>query len=378
MTAPPDRVVIVGGGLAGHTAAATLRSQGFHGAVTLLTQESAHPYDRPPLSKELLLDSKFQPMLGPDLADLDIRVHTETAAVAIRAGEIHTASATFPFDAAVLAPGLRARNLPGAPQAMVLRDIEDAIRLRAELRPDRSVLIAGAGLIGSEVATAAAALGCCVTVVSPEFGPAMPGIPNEVLAQIRGWYDECGIELVTGVRAMETSAAGVLFSDSSVRAADLVIAAIGGVPATSWLTDAVEVDRRGFIVADEYLRTTLPGVYAVGDAVSWRSKRYGGETHLEHWQHAAESGQAAARNILGDNEIYDPLPYFWSHQLGHSLHYVGRHDPDDHCAIEPDPRSGRAVTWTRDGRPTAVLAIDAAHLVRRARTAIDTKASVAR
>ncbi|RMI32986.1 hypothetical protein EBN03_11875 [Nocardia stercoris] len=92
--------------------------------------------------------------------------------------------------------------------------------------------------------------------------------------------------------------------------------------------------------------------------------------HLEHWHHAADSAQIAARNILGANETYDPLPYFWSHQLGHSLHYIGRHGRADPAEIRSDTRSGRAVTWTRGGRPTAVLALDAPHLVRRARAAL--------
>ncbi|GAB2450513.1 NAD(P)/FAD-dependent oxidoreductase [Nocardia tengchongensis] len=376
MTARPDRVVVVGGGLAGHTAAVTLRSNGFQGRLTLITQESAEPYDRPPLSKELLSGTTGRPTLSPGLHGLNVQLRTQTVAVGLAPGEILTTAGKIPFDAAVLAPGLTARQLPsgpGAPQARVLRTLDDALALRAELTADRSVLIVGAGLIGAEVATAAAAAGCQVTVVSPEFGPALPVVPDSVLDQIRGWYDECGIELMTGVRALETTSAGVLLSDSSVRPADLVLAAVGGSPATSWLDGSrVDLDAGGFITADQYLRTSLPGVYAAGDAVTWRSSRYGCDLHLEHWHHAAESAQVAARNILGATESYDPLPYFWSHQLGHSLHYLGRHDRTDTAETRTDTRSGVSVTWTRDGRPTAVLAIDAPHLVRRARSAIDT------
>ncbi|MEU1953317.1 NAD(P)/FAD-dependent oxidoreductase [Nocardia rhamnosiphila] len=371
MATHPDRVVIVGGGLAGHTAAVTLRRSGFQGQITLVTQESAEPYDRPPLSKELLAGVATLPTLSPGLGDLGVEIQTETVAVGIRHGEILTTAGRLPFDAAILAPGLRARRLPselGAPEALVLRTFDDAVRLRAELTPNRTILIVGAGLIGVEVATAAAAAGCRVTVVSPEFGPAMPGVPDTVLDEIRGWYDECGIRLTAGVSALETIPTGVRLSDSSVHVADLVIAAVGGSPATPWLNDSpVTLDRAGFLTADEYLRTSLPGVYAAGDAVAWRSSRYGTDMHLEHWQHAAESAQVAARNILGAAESYDPLPYFWSHQLGHSLHYVGRHDHTDTVEIRADTRSGRSVTWTRDGHPTAVLALDAPHLVRRAR-----------
>ncbi|MCP2338686.1 FAD-dependent oxidoreductase [Actinomadura rupiterrae] len=401
----PDAVVVVGGGLAGHTAVATLRSCGYQGRITMVTREPEAPYDRPPLSKELLSDASFEPALNPRLDYLDVDLRTATAAVGIRRGEVLTETGSVPFDAAVLAPGLRARRLPagpGAPPARVLRTLDDAVRLRAELVPGRNVLIAGAGLIGAEVATAAAAAGCRVAVVGPEFGPALDAAPAAVLDAVRGWYGERGVELTIGTRVLETTPAGVLLSDTGFRPADVVVAAIGGEPATSWLRGMqVVLDPAGFISTDEYLRTPLPGVYAAGDAVAWRSSRYGVDMHLEHWHHAAESAQVAARNILGSAETYDPLPYFWSHQLGHSLHYVGRHDPGDTADISPaetgtagnstagngtagnstagngtarngtDARSGWSVTWTRGGRPTAVLAIDAPHLVRRARKVLD-------
>ncbi|MFX0577039.1 NAD(P)/FAD-dependent oxidoreductase [Nocardia nepalensis] len=371
----PDRVVVVGGGLAGHTAAVTLRSYGFQGRLTVITQEPTGPYDRPPLSKELLAGRPIQPALSPGLRDLDIELHTETVAVGICPGEILTTAGGFPFDAAVLAPGLRPRRLPsgpGAPSARVLRNVEDAVGLRAELVAGRRVLIVGAGLIGAEVATAAATAGCRVSVIGPDLGPALAGVPDSALDEIRGWYDECGIRLTTGVTVLETTPAGVLLGDSSRRAADLVVAAIGGAPATAWLDRSpIGLDPAGFITADERLRTGLHGVYAAGDAIAWPSARYGCVMRLEHWHHAADSAQIAARNILGANESYDPLPYFWSHQLGHSLHYIGRHGPADKAEIRPDPRSGRAVTWTRGGRPVAVLALDAPHVVRRARKALD-------
>ncbi|WP_429428009.1 NAD(P)/FAD-dependent oxidoreductase [Nocardia sp. GAS34] len=365
---------MVGGGLAGHTAAVTLRSYGFQGRLTLITRESVEPYDRPPLSKELLAGQAIQPTLRPGLADLDVELHTATAAVGIRPGEILTTAGEFPFDAAVLAPGLRPRRLPsgpGAPPARVLRNLEDAVGLRTELIAGRRVLIVGAGLIGAEVATAAAAAGCRVSVVGPDFGPALSTVPDSVLDEIRRWYSEFGIRLTTGVQVLETTSAGALLSDSSRRAADLVVAAIGGSPETSWLdASPISLDHSGFIAADKYLRTNLPGVHTAGDAIAWRSARYGCDMHLEHWHHAADSAQVAARNILGANESYDPLPYFWSHQLGHSLHYIGRHGRADTAEICPDPRAGQAVTWFRGGRPTAVLALDAPHLVRRARKAL--------
>ncbi|MFE3229702.1 NAD(P)/FAD-dependent oxidoreductase [Nocardia sp. NPDC059228] len=370
----PDSVVVVGGGLAGHTAAVTLRSYGFQGRLTVITQESSDPYDRPPLSKQLLARQPIQPTLSPHLADLEIELRTATVAVGIRPREILTTAGGFPFDAAVLAPGLRARRLPsgdGAPVARVLRSLEDAVGLRTEFTAGRRVLIVGAGLIGAEVATAAAAAGCRVSVIGPDFGPALAAVPDSVLDEIRGWYDDCGIRLTTGLQVVETSPTGVLLSDSSRRAADLVVAAIGGTPATTWLDGSpIGLDPAGFITADDHLRTGLPGVYAAGDAIAWPSARYGCAMHLEHWQHAADSAQIAARNILGADESYDPLPYFWSHQLGHSLHYIGRHGRADTAEIRTDTRSGRAVTWTRGGRPTAVLALDAPHLVRRARAAL--------
>ncbi|MEU6580560.1 FAD-dependent oxidoreductase [Nocardia sp. NPDC046763] len=375
MSTKPDSVVVVGGGLAGHTAAVTLRSCGFHGRLTLITQEPAAPYDRPPLSKELLSGQALTPTLSPDLADLEVQVHTDTVAVGIRAGEILTTAGRFPFEAALLAPGLKARRLPsgpGAAPARGLRTLADAVGLRTELVAGQRVLIVGAGLIGAEVATAAAAAGCRVSVIGPDLGPALAAVPDAVLAEIRGWYDECGIRLTTGVRVLETTSTGVLLSDSGHRAADVVIAAIGGSPATSWLdASVVALDPAGFITVDEHLCTGLPGVYAAGDAVAWRSSRYGCDMHLEHWHHAADSAHVAARNILGANESYDPLPYFWSHQLGHGLHYIGRHGRADAVEIRTDTRSGRAVTWTRGGRPTAMLAIDAAHLARRARRELE-------
>jgi len=371
MNHPPRRVVIVGGGLSGHTAATTLRESGFDGDLTLVTREARPPYDRPPLSKEFLVGAVTDTRLDRDLAELEVRVELGATATELRPTEVCTSVGRLPFDAAIVAPGLSPRSLPGqaaSPRAHVLRTHEDALRLRESLTPGRRVVVVGAGLIGAEVGTAAARLGCQVSVVSPVLMSGLTALPDSLLDDIAGWYAECGIALTIGVPVAGITPDGIRLAGGEELPADVVVVAIGGAPDTAWLAGSGMVrDDRGRLVVDESLGTSLPSVYGAGDVITWPSARYGERVSLEHWQHAAESGRAAAESALGADTRYDPLPYFWSHQLNHTLHYIGRHRPEDAVEFHPESSRGSSVTWSRAGRTTAVLAVDAPQVVRRAR-----------
>lgn len=362
-----DRVVVVGAGLAGAHCAAALRRDGWQGPVTLLGEEPHAPYDRPPLSKDVLLGKADATPLDLDLGALGVELLTGrratglTPATAGTPGVLHTDAGDLPYGALVIATGAEPRALPGAERAHLLHTLDDALALRALLRPGLRLVLVGAGWIGAEVATAARAAGCEVTVV--EAGPApVPGaLPAEVGRAMAAWYAAAGVDLRcgTGVTAVEPGA--VLLADGSHLPADEVLVGVGARPATGWLAGSgVGLDAAGAVLVDERLRTTLPGVYAAGDCVSYLSARSGARLTVQHWDHALQSGAAAAASVLGaDAPPYDPVQYFWSEQFGRMVQYAGRHGADDELLWRGSPDDPDwSVLWLRDGVLRALLTVD--------------------
>ncbi|MET8698898.1 FAD-dependent oxidoreductase [Kitasatospora sp. NPDC004723] len=366
-TGQTDRVVVVGAGLAGAQCAAVLRRDGWQGRITLVGEEPHAPYDRPPLSKDVLLGKADSTALDLDFAELGVELLTGRRATGLTAGGpggaglLHTDAGDEPYDALVIATGAEPRALPGAERAHLLHTLDDALALRALLRPGLRLVLVGAGWIGAEVATAARAAGCEVTVV--EAGPApVPGaLPAEVGRAMAAWYAEAGVDLRcgTGVAAVEPGA--VLLADGSHLPADEVVVGIGARPATGWLAGTgVALDAAGAVLVDERLRTTVPGVLAAGDCVSYPSARSGARLTVQHWDHALQSGEAVAATLLGtDAPPYDPVQYFWSEQFGRMAQYAGRHGAGDELLWRGSPSdAGWSVLWLRDGALRALLAVD--------------------
>jgi NADPH-dependent 2,4-dienoyl-CoA reductase/sulfur reductase-like enzyme len=375
------RVVVVGGGLAGHAAVTTLRREGYDGAITLLTEEEHPPYDRPPLSKEVLRGDLDTTTLDADYDALAVEVHTTCAAERLRPGEVVTATGTHGYDGLVVATGSEPLRLPGQPAVGVfeLRTLADALRLRAVLGGGQAVAVVGAGWIGAEVATIAAARGSEVTVVDAASTPLAGALPAEVGRHTEPWYAEHGIDLRLDSAVTGIDAGGVDLAGGDRIDADVVVVGIGARPRTAWLAGSgLTVGTDGALVVDALLSAGPAGVYGAGDIVRFPSERSGGELRVEHWEHAAASGRAAARNLLGAGEPYDPVPYFWSDQLGHRVQYVGHHGPGDRLLYRGRPNGGDPWTalWLRGDALRAVLAVDRPRDVADARRLLSRGAAV--
>ncbi|MFJ3634569.1 NAD(P)/FAD-dependent oxidoreductase [Streptomyces sp. NPDC090112] len=359
-------VVIVGAGMAGVQTAVALREQGFDGPVTLLGAEPHQPYDRPPLSKAVLLGKAEDSAFDVDFEGLGIDLRLGTDVTGLRAADhaLDTAAGPVPYEVLVLATGARPLTLPGTegvPGVHLLRTLDDAARLRPVLAAGARVVVVGAGWIGAEFATAAREAGCAVTVVEAAERVLAGAMPAEVADAMAGWYAQAGAELVTGVRVAGIEEGRVLLADGRALPADAVVVGIGARPDTGWLAGSgVDLGPDGSVTADAWLRTSLPGVYAVGDCASFPSARHGERLLVHHWDNALQGPKAVAANILagGPAVAYDPVPYFWSEQFGRFVQYAGHHAEADTLVLRGDPaQEAWSVCWLRDGALVAVLAV---------------------
>ncbi|WP_329194586.1 MULTISPECIES: NAD(P)/FAD-dependent oxidoreductase [unclassified Streptomyces] len=359
-------VVIVGAGMAGVQTAVALREQGFTGPVTLLGAEPHQPYDRPPLSKAVLLGKAEDSAFDVDFEALGIGLRLGVEVTGLRAGarEVDTEAGPVPYDVLVLATGARPLTLPGSggvPGVHLLRTLDDAARLRPVLAAAPPVVVVGAGWIGAEFATAAREAGCAVTVVEAAERVLAGAVPAEVAEPMGRWYAEAGAELLTGARVASVEEGRVRLADGRTLRADAVVVGIGARPATDWLAGSgVELGPDGSVTADAHLRTSLPGVYAVGDCASFPSARYGERLLVHHWDNALQGPRVLAANVVGGGpvEAYDPVPYFWSEQFGRFVQYAGHHGAADRMVWRGDPAGAAwSVCWLRDGALVAVLAV---------------------
>src|SRR3954470_5005718 len=358
-------VVIVGAGMAGVQTAVALREQGFTGTVTLIGAEPHQPYDRPPLSKAVLLGKAEAVAFDVDFEALDIELRLGREALGVRpeAHELDTERGPVPYDVLVLATGAEPIQLPGAegvPGVHLLRTLDDAERLRPVLARQHDIVVVGAGWIGAEFATAAREAGCAVTVVEAADRPLAGALPAEVAAPMTSWYSDAGAVLRTHARVERVEPGEVVLDDGSRVAAGAVVVGIGARPATAWLAGSgVELGAHGDVVADDRLRTSVPDVYAVGDCASFPSGRYGERLLVHHWDNALQGPRTVAADILGETPaVYDPVPYFWPEQFGRFVQYAGHHASADTTLWRGDPAGPAwSVCWLREGRLAALLAV---------------------
>jgi 3-phenylpropionate/trans-cinnamate dioxygenase ferredoxin reductase subunit len=352
-------VVVAGAGLAGLRTVEQLRERGFGGDITLIGAETRPPYDRPPLSKKLMAGVIDDTSLPFDPGALALTARLGEAACALEDGVLRTdTGGAYPFDALVLATGSEPVRLPGPGAQRTLRTLDDALALRALLRPGLRLAIAGAGLIGAELATAAVAAGAQVTVVEYAPAPMLAAVGPDIAAVMTRWYADSGVDLrlATGVSSVEDG--GLALADGSWLAADEVVTAIGARPRLDWL-DGSGVHTETCVLTTERLETSAPGVFAVGDCAAYLSGRYGRRLRFEHWDIALHAPEVAAANVLGGAEVFDPVPYFWTEQFGRIVQYAGLHSPSDQLVWRGDPAEAKfgAFWLDADGRLTALLAV---------------------
>ena len=373
------RIVIVGGGLAAARACEQLRREGFEGSLTVAAAEPHPPYDRPPLSKEVLLGTRDESALRFDPAALtvDLRLGTPATGVDIAERVVRTADGGLPYDGLVLATGATPVRLPGDGEQLTLRTVDDALALRSRLQPGARVVLIGASWIGAEVATAALARGCHVGCVEAGPAPLAQALGTEIGESLLPWWHDVELHLETKVRAVTDGA--VALADGSELPADVVVVGVGVRPETGWLASSgLELDRG--VVVDEHLRASAPGVVAVGDVAARWSPRWQTWLRVEHWDDAVMAPAVAAKTLLQpDGEplpVHDPVPYFWSDQFGHKVQYVGHFTAADRMVWrgtdgEGPVNRGRTAAWIDPhGRLTALLALDRPKDVAQARRAI--------
>ena len=388
-------VVVVGASLAGLRATETLRREGFDGRIVLVGAEPHLPYDRPPLSKQLLA-GEWEPQ---DLAlrrtpydELDVELRLGARATALdAAGRLLTLEGdeSLPFDGALLATGAAPRTLPGTPDLdgiFVLRTVDDALDLRARLDARPRVVVIGAGFIGSEVAATCRMRGLEVTVLEALPAPLVRGL-GPVLGAVCGeLHRDHGVDLRLGVGVAAIEGDGkverVRLDDGSTVEADIVVVGVGVAPVTDWLDGSGLVLDNG-IVCDETL-LAAPGIVAAGDVARWPNPMFDGEVmRLEHWTNAAEQGVAAARRLLvaeGEAaDAYAPVPFVWSDQYDRKIQTVGHFRGDDEMEVvygSLDERRFVAV-FGRDGRLVGALGFSMPAKVMQYRKMIEERASFA-
>ena len=372
-----DSISIVGASLAGLRGAEALRRDGFSGAITLIGDEPHRPYDRPPLSKQVLAGDKepADAALSSDerIEELDLELRLGVRATALSTGDRRLTLDTgeeLAYDGLVIATGARARQLPGTGDiagVFTLRTVDDCVALRAAFdeRPAR-VVVVGAGFIGAEVAATARERGLVVTVVEPLATPMGRVLGDDIGRVCADVHRDHGVDLRLGlgvdrVDAVDGRVTGVTLSDESTVAADVVVVGIGVIPNTEWLDGSGLAIDNG-VVCDETC-LAAPDVTAAGDVARWPNPRFGEVMRVEHWDNAVEQGAAAARRLLVDDaaaEPFAPVPWFWSDQYDRKIQMAGRPRADDEQLMVTGSHDERrfATIFGRDGVLTGVFGMN--------------------
>ena len=330
-----SRIVIIGAGEAGARAAITLRSEGHTGPLTLIGDEAHAPYERPPLSKALIVDPEkpWLPLIA-DAAELEEKRVERMAGVAALAIDRAAREVTLSdgrrlgYDLLVLATGAKPRklNLAGAEAALMLRNFEDSLALRARFASGRNIAIIGGGFIGLELAASAIALGCKVSVIEAAPRILGRGVPAEIAALVEKRHREAGVSFFIGAGIASMDGRGVALTDGRVIPADCIVAGIGAIPETA-LAAAAGLTIDNGIAVDGHLRTSDSLIFAIGDCASFPHALYGGRrVRLEAWRNALDQGTFVAKVILGASEDYQEVPWFWSDQFELCLQIAGLAD----------------------------------------------------
>ncbi len=366
------QIVIVGAGLAGLRTAEELRRAGHEGGITLVGEESHLPYDRPPLSKDVVRGETDDVTLKPaehfDEIAVTLRLGSRAVSLDTAARAVTLADgATVDYDHLVIATGLTPRRIPGLPAyegVHVLRSLEDAMTLRADLIPGRTALVVGAGFIGCELAASMRAKGLDVVLVEPAATPLAAALGPRIGALVTRLHESEGVDVRTGVGLAsmvgDGRVTGAVLNDGTELSVDLVVLGIGSNPVTEWLDGSgiALADRSagGGVLADAVGRTSDPHVWAAGDVAAWT--HHGGEQRrVEHWNHAGEQAMILAHALLhgGAPEVPAQVPYFWSDQYDVKIQALGEPSATDTVHLVRDDGRKFLAYYERNGRLVAVV-----------------------
>ncbi|MPY79719.1 MAG: FAD-dependent oxidoreductase [Actinophytocola sp.] len=378
--------VVVGTGVAGATAALTLRSTGYGGRIVLIGDEPDEPYRKPPLSKDVLrgtMPFERTRLRAPETWEKqDVELRTGERVVdldtVVRKLELNSGE-RLDYGLLLLATGGRPRPLPvadGLDGVHMLRSASDVPALRERLADGSRVLVIGAGLIGAEVAATARSRGCAVTMLEAEPTPLSRLLTPRIARVYAELHRSNGVELHTGVdvTGMERTADGLVITDADGRkwTADTVVVAIGMVPNTE-LAERAGIAVDNGILVNEYFETSAPGVFAAGDVANQPNLMLGGRQRIEHWQSAQEQGAAAARSMLGDRTPFSQVPWCWSDQYGVNLQVAGWPAATDDLSLRGDLDAlSFTALFHRDGRLVGAVGVNRAKEIRALRKLIAT------
>ena len=358
--------MIVGGGLAAARTAEQLRRSEYPGAITIVSDEDHLPYDRPPLSKEVLRAETDDVTLKPAefYADNDITVllgngarSVDTATQALTLAD----GSQLGYDELIIATGLvpkRIPSFPDLPGIHVLRSFDESLALRKEAGAARRAVVIGAGFIGCEVAASLRGLGVDVVLVEPQPAPLASVLGEKIGELVTRLHRAEGVDVRCGVGVTEVAGEGrvqkVTLGDGTELDADIVVVGIGSRPATEWLDGSgIEVDNG--VVCDDAGRASAPHVWAIGDVASWRDT-VGGQVRVEHWSNVADQARVLVPSMLGqDPPAAVSVPYFWSDQYDVKIQCLGEPEPTDTVHVVEDDGRKFLAYYERDGVVVGVV-----------------------
>lgn len=370
-------VVVVGAGLGAIRLAENLRTGGYSGPVTLVGAEAHPPYDRPPLSKSVLLGKDDRVDLKPaefyDDSAITLRLSTRVVAVdpaahtvTVESVDAPGATETVPYDTLVLATGLDPRPFPGAPSDLAgvhtLRTVDDAFALRSEAQEASTAVVVGAGFIGCEVAASLSARGLSVTLVEPAPTPLAAALGETIGALVTRFHIDNGIDVRTGVGvdalvSADGAVTGVRLADGTELPADIVVIGIGSIPVTDYLEGSgigLAAREVGGGIACDAQGLAAPDVYAIGDVANWLDED-GSPRRVEHWNHTVEQAAIVAREIAGGDAVTASVPYFWSDQFDLKFQVLGAPRASDEVHVVSDDGKKFLAYYSRDGVFTGVV-----------------------
>jgi apoptosis-inducing factor 3 len=364
----PDKIVIVGGGAAGFAAAEMLRRRDFKGSIVMLSEDSAAPVDRPNLSKDYLAGSAPEDWvpLRPDSfykeAGIDIRLKANVTAIDTKARHVAIADgSTVSYDRLLLATGAEPVRLPipGADQPHVhtLRSLADCQAIIRSVKGARRAIVIGASFIGLEAAAALRVREIEVHVVAPEPRPMERVLGPGMGDFVRASHEEHGVVFHLGDTVIAIDGKRATLKSGGVLEADLVVVGVGVRPRLALAEQSgLKLDRG--VVVNEWLETSAPGIFAAGDIARWPDPHSKENIRVEHWVVAQRQGQTAARNMLGQREAFDAVPFFWSQHYDVPINYVGHAEQWDEIAVDGDIGARDCLLrYKRGGRVLAVTSI---------------------